>query len=87
MAGDVRRNYVMTGATWTILGAAPNATNQVGTSQLANTTMEIYQQGGNSLKNPDSNCFARHKTNTTSVSRIFRALAPLPLVSSPAKAP
>jgi len=87
LPGDVRRNYVMTGATWTIFGAGPTATNQVGTSQLANTTMETYQQSSNSLNDPGMNCFACHKTNTVSVSKIFRALSPLPLAASPAKAP
>src|SRR2546422_3067440 len=38
-AGDVRNNYVMTGATWTILGRSPiPVSNQVGTSRLTNTT-------------------------------------------------
>jgi len=77
--GDVRRNYAMMGATWTIGGAAPTLTNQVGTSQLANTTMETYQQTTNSLNDPAMNCFACHSANTTNVSRIFRALTPLSL--------
>ena len=45
--GDVRDNYFMTGTTWTINGAPPNGSfsvdptkNEVGTSLLANTTME-----------------------------------------------
>jgi hypothetical protein len=80
-AGDVRRHYIMTGATWTILGQSPNGdgSNQVGTSQLANTTMETYQQTLNSQHDTSNNCFACHRTNTTSVSRIFRALTPLSL--------
>jgi hypothetical protein len=82
-AGDIRGNYVMTGATWTIGGAAPNAFiggNQVGTSSLANTTMETYEQGVHS--NPThqaggSNCFSCHTSNTTNVSHVFAALKPL----------
>jgi hypothetical protein len=59
-AGDVRNNYFMVGATWTANGQSPTApfqtsfnvggngiilNNQVGTSKLANTTMETYEQG------------------------------------------
>jgi len=52
-SGDVRGNYVMTGATWTI----PGTFVQVGTNKLSNATMETYQQG--------SNCFDCHQGNTT----------------------
>lgn len=69
VSGDVRKNYMFTGATWTIGGAAPSATNQVGTNKMANTTMETYQQGGN--------CFDCHVTNTTAVSHVFDKLKPL----------
>jgi len=62
-SGDVRKNYVMIGATWTIPGQAPPS-GQVGTNQLANTTMETYQQGGN--------CFSCHVTSTPDVSHVFR---------------
>ena len=68
-SGDVRNNYVMTGATWTIGGAAPNGGNEVGTNKLSNTTMETYQQG--------SNCFSCHTNNTTGVSHVFPFLKPL----------
>src|SRR6202521_2257129 len=51
-AGDVRKNYIMTGTTWTIFGQPPNAGNQVGTNKMANTTMESFFQGGN--------CFSCH---------------------------
>lgn len=49
-AGDVRGNYIMTGATWRIFGGIIAA--QVGTNKLANTTMETFAQG--------SNCFSCH---------------------------
>lgn len=68
-AGDVRRNYIMTGATWTIGGAAPSANNQVGTNKMANATMETFFQ--------PSNCFSCHKTNKVGVSHIFAPLQPL----------
>jgi hypothetical protein len=85
-AGDVRDNYFMTGATWTIGGAASNGNfgnpgnpggNAVGTSQLNNTTMETYQQGNTAFVTPSSNCFFCHGTNTTSVSHIYIPLQPL----------
>lgn len=53
-AGDVRGNYIMTGATWRIFGGitAP----QVGTTKLANTSMETFAQG--------TNCFTCHQSST-----------------------
>jgi len=67
--GDVRKNYMFIGSTWTIGGQAPTAGNQVGTNHMTNTTMETYQQGGN--------CFSCHVTNTTAVSHVFLPLKPL----------
>jgi hypothetical protein len=73
-AGDVRGNYVLTGATWTIGGANPvGATPGVGTNLLTNTTMETYQQ-------QVTNCFTCHQsgsTLTTGVSHVFSAIKPL----------
>ncbi len=81
IAGDVRKNYFMTGSTWTINGAAPtgsfNSGNEVGTSKLANRTMETYQQGTNNQFANGTNCFTCHASNTTSVSHIFGPLKPL----------
>jgi hypothetical protein len=82
-ASDVRMNYYMTGATWTINGFSPTTnfgnpgnsgiTNgkAVGTSQLNNTTMETYQQGNPPFVSVGSNCFLCHSTNTVSVSHMF----------------
>lgn len=83
-AGDVRNNYFTTGATWTINGFPPiggftgSITNgaEVGTSHMANTTLETYEQF------PTSNCFACHGRGLNSVtpgtlSHIFSALKPL----------
>jgi hypothetical protein len=80
-ADDVRRHYILTGATWTINGQPPkgDGSNQVGTNQLANTTMETYQQSVDAKFNPDNNCFACHRSNKTGVSRIFTPLKPLVL--------
>ena len=68
--GDIRANYVLMGATWTI----PGTFIQVGTNKLSNTTMETYHQG--------SNCFSCHQGNTTNfdpngLSHIFGGLQPL----------
>jgi hypothetical protein len=56
--GDIRANYIMTGATWTPFGSNPGPSNQgVGTNKLSNATMETYVQG--------SNCFACHQNFST----------------------
>jgi hypothetical protein len=76
--GDVRNNYFMVGATWTNGGEAPNATNQRGTGQLSNTTMETFEQGpDNTTSNGSSNCLLCHTSNQTSVSHIFGQLKSL----------
>lgn len=66
---DVRRNYLFIGSTWTDSGKAPNgssysATNTgsgvaIGTSQLANSTMETYIQNGTTY-NENGSCFYCH---------------------------
>jgi hypothetical protein len=60
LTGDMRKNYFMLGATWTLGGLPPTAIppsttdgTQVGTNFLANSTMETYVQGS-------SNCFSCH---------------------------
>jgi hypothetical protein len=47
LSGDVRKNYIMIGATWTKKGEPPADGNQVGTNAMANSTMETFTQGGN----------------------------------------
>jgi hypothetical protein len=42
LSGDVRKNYIMIGATWTKGGQPPNDDNQVGTNAMANSTMETF---------------------------------------------
>ena len=66
-SGDIRGNYIMTGATWTPFGSPPSGpTPGVGTNRLTNTTMATYQQGG-------SNCFTCHQNglNPNGLSHIF----------------
>ena len=83
--GDLRRNYILTGATWMIAffsGSTFDPT-QVGTSDMANTTMETFSQGlGNFFTNdPFLNCFGCHDASKhdTNVSHIFgdSILAPI----------
>jgi hypothetical protein len=69
-SGDIRCNYIMTGATWTPFGSNPiGPSPRVGTNKPANATMETYAQG--------SNCFSCHQNInpnpnvTTEVSHIF----------------
>lgn len=72
-SGDVRANYVMTGATWTPFGSPPvGATPGVGTNRLANTTMETYQQGV-------STCFTCHQNglDPNGLSHVYGGLKPL----------
>jgi len=82
---DVRNNYILIGATWTLNGAAPGMSygypvgtfgesspaNVVGTSRLFNSTMETYDQGSDS-----TSCFDCHGGNTnlamTNLSHIFQ---------------
>ena len=93
MKGDMRNNYFLLGATWTKGGGAPrppfgaptraNFGNQVGTSQLANSTMETYQQGTDTTSSSGgTNCFSCHSssdwtTATTFMSHIFDSIVPL----------
>lgn len=53
--GDVRRNYILTGTTWTAGGDPSDPLNQTGTNQMANTTLESFEQ--------PSNCFMCHNGN------------------------
>jgi hypothetical protein len=83
VGADMRKNFFMLGATWTAGGAPPSPSGlQVGTNQLANSTMETYVQGF-------SNCFTCHDnasmpngmlgfSPTDGLSHIYFALQPLP---------
>jgi hypothetical protein len=93
MPGDVRSNYSL-GATWTepglLGGHAPVQPtpekprgNQVGTSLLASSTMETYQQGGDRTAFGTFNCFSCHMSShemiaTTALSHIFGEIATEP---------
>jgi hypothetical protein len=71
LSGDIRMNYIMTGATWTPPGGTfPSGSfpsgSDVGTSKMANTTMETYQQGDKTFAT-GSNCFDCHSGLTTDI--------------------
>jgi hypothetical protein len=73
---DLRNQYFMMGATWTIGGAAPTGMfpggNEVGTSRLSNTTMETFEQGSSNMATgSDTNCFTCHVSNKVTVSHVF----------------
>ena len=79
-SGDIRGNYILTGATWTTgdppSGSFPSG-DEVGTSKLTNTTMETYQQGSDRTFSTGTNCFSCHVTNTVNVSHMFQFVKPL----------
>jgi len=81
IGADIRKNYYMTGSTWTTNGSGGTGPfpsgNEVGTSQLANSTMETYQQG-NTLVGTGASCLDCHSTNQAAiVSHIFTPLKKL----------
>ncbi len=94
VGNDVRKNYLFIGSTWTDSGTAPDGTSYsatntklgvaIGTSQLANTTMETYIQNGAGY-NQSGSCFDCHHDYTPAgpslspdyLSHIFQDLKPL----------
>ena len=82
---DVRKNYYLIGSTWTDSGLPPTGTSYaatntgsgvaIGTSQLANSTMETYAQNGTAY-NQYGSCFACHSgstptNNPNSISHVY----------------
>ena len=89
-SGDIRDNYIFSGATWTIPGVPPGPSGtgtEVGTSQLANSTLETYDQsltpafGGANCIDCHSSQNQNGNTNQTTfvvgVSHIFFAIKQL----------
>jgi len=80
---DIRKNYLFIGATWTSGGAPPNGNSYgsdtspgvaIGTSVLANSTMETYFQSAS------NSCFTCHSGTTVQpidLSHIYSKLQPL----------
>ncbi|MGZ4076672.1 MAG: hypothetical protein ACXVDW_03860 [Bacteroidia bacterium] len=91
---DLRKNYLLIGATWTNSGVGPNGysypnpdpstntnTNDaIGTSQLANSTMETYLQD-HKFFNANNSCFRCHSNNDSltpgSLSHVFSEIGAL----------
>ena len=78
--GDLRKNYIFIGATWTNNGAAPNGDSYsssntvdgvaIGSNQLANSTMETYAQYSHSTSafpGENASCFRCHHNKTNGV--------------------
>ena len=81
---DPRKKFIFIGATWTFGGAPPNGNvypadtthgSAIGTSILANSTMETYFQA------PGNSCFSCHNSDTSllpgALSHIFSTIRPL----------
>jgi hypothetical protein len=92
-AGDVRGNYFLIGATWTPNGVPPSGFPfgvpgdtgpAVGTSIMANSTMETYAQGQTNQWSSGLGCFSCHNGTMLGsaggggLSHIFGELQPLP---------
>lgn len=87
VGNDIRKNYMLIGATWTSGGVAPTgnsySTNPtdpgaaIGTSLLANLTMETYKQSN------QNSCFSCHRSFTTpdlypaNLSHVYGNIIPL----------
>ncbi|WP_298546377.1 hypothetical protein [uncultured Aquimarina sp.] len=87
--GDMRKNYIFIGATWTNDGAPPTGKSYsvkdtltasgvaIGTSQLANSTMETYAQNGSAYSKYGS-CFSCHSKNDgllpTDLSHVYKEI-------------
>jgi len=92
--GDMRKNYIFIGATWTDNGVAPTGKSYsvkdtltapgvaIGTSQLANSTMETYAQHG-AAYNQYGSCFSCHSNfkapglKPTDLSHVYNAIQAL----------
>lgn len=88
---DVRKNYLFVGATWTFGGTPPTGSvypndatsgGAIGTSLLANSTMETY------LQTNSTTCFTCHSNNNSlqpgALSHVFSAIRPLTLAQKAA---
>jgi hypothetical protein len=78
---DVRKNYLLIGATWTFGGTAPNGNvypyggtadsipngDAIGTGQLSNSTMETFVQSPSTASTDSTaiSCFSCHSNNTS----------------------
>jgi hypothetical protein len=79
LAGDIRKNYIMTGTTWTAGGQVPppGPGAQVGTNHMANSTMETFFQGSNCFNCHDGSNMLGGTGGQTGLSHIWGPLKPL----------
>jgi hypothetical protein len=94
-ANDMRKNYLFIGATWTAKGGAPSGNSYsgvdtagvtIGTSVLANSTMETY------IQTNATSCFTCHSSGSgaasllpDTLSHIFKHILPYAVVFKPLK--
>ncbi len=89
LRGDLRMNYLLIGATWTFGGTPPNGASYgsdtthgvaIGTSALANSTMETYFQNRSGAFT-QTTCFFCHNRNNSNLpgalSHVYTAILPL----------
>jgi len=86
-SNDVRKNYIMIGASWTPNGADPSASigGWGGSNQLVNTTMETFHEMKGLREPGSSTCFECHHGPTmlgdhcmkTGLSHLYGVLPPL----------
>lgn len=89
LAGDLRMNYLLIGATWTFGGTPPNGASYgsdtthgvaIGTSALANSTMETYFQNRSGAFT-QTTCFYCHNQSNSNLpgalSHVYTAILPL----------
>lgn len=97
VGNDIRKNYLLIGATWTFGGHAPSGISYnvdsvltdsgvaIGTSQLANSTMETFVQNNTPTYTPYGSCMSCHSGKVNGqyslspnvLSHVFDDLLPL----------
>ena len=79
LGADVRKNYILTGTTWTAGGLppAPGPGAQVGTNQMSNSTMETFFQPSNCFDCHDGSNMLGGAGGDSGLSHIWGPLKPL----------
>jgi hypothetical protein len=79
IGADVRKNYIMTGTTWTAFGQTPppGPGVQVGTNHMANSTMETFFQPSNCFNCHDGSNLLGAPDGESGLSHIWGPIKPL----------
>ncbi len=79
IGNDVRKNYIMTGTTWTAFGQVPppGPGVQVGTNHMANSTMETFFQPSNCFDCHDGSNMLGGASGDSGLSHIWGPIKPL----------